>query len=89
MLLNQFFFLYILEIKLSKKLKHITVSEKNYLTLKELGKAGDSFNDVVTEVLKNKKVLQFDPEVAACDQTTTATIAPNQSVTKGGQSNVE
>jgi hypothetical protein len=30
----------------------IAVSEENYLTLKKLGSAGDSFNDVVTEVLK-------------------------------------
>jgi len=37
---------------MSKKLKHITISEANYLTLKTLGNAGDSFNDVVTGVLK-------------------------------------
>jgi hypothetical protein len=30
-------------------LKMIAVSEKNYLALKKLGTAGDSFNDVVTE----------------------------------------
>jgi predicted CopG family antitoxin len=30
----------------------IAVSEDNYLALKSLGRAGDSFNDVVTEVLK-------------------------------------
>lgn len=38
----------------------IAVSEENYLTLKKLGSAGDSFNDVVTEILKeieNKKKL--------------------------------
>lgn len=29
----------------------IAVSEKNYPTFKKLGSAGDSFNDVVTEVL--------------------------------------
>jgi predicted CopG family antitoxin len=34
------------------KLKHITVCEENYLNLKMRGKAGDSFNDVVTELLK-------------------------------------
>jgi predicted CopG family antitoxin len=33
-------------------LKMIAVSEDNYLALKSLGRAGDSFNDVVTEVLK-------------------------------------
>lgn len=38
----------------------IAVSEENYLALKKLGSAGDSFNDVVTEVLKeidNKRRL--------------------------------
>jgi hypothetical protein len=33
-------------------LRMIAVSEKNYLALKKLGSAKDSFNDVVTEVLK-------------------------------------
>ena len=35
-----------------KTLKHITVDEQNYHTLKRLGKAGDSFNDVISRVLK-------------------------------------
>jgi predicted CopG family antitoxin len=33
------------------ELKHITISAENYNALKDLGKAGDSFNDVVTKVL--------------------------------------
>jgi len=33
-------------------LKQIAVSEKNYFRLKELGHAGDSFNDVITKILK-------------------------------------
>jgi predicted CopG family antitoxin len=36
----------------SKTLKQIAVDEENYQALKNLGKAGDSFNDVVTEVLE-------------------------------------
>lgn len=36
----------------------IAVSEDNYLALKRLGSAGDSFNDVVTEVLKKLEVAQ-------------------------------
>ena len=72
-----------------QKLKHITVSESNYLTLKTLGNAGDSFNDVVTRVLKKVgSMLQFDSEVGTCDQTTTATIASKQSIMKGDRSNV-
>jgi len=35
-----------------KTLKHITVDEQNYLTLKRLGTAGDSFNDVISRLLK-------------------------------------
>lgn len=66
-----------------KKLKHIAISESNYMTLKTLGNAGDSFNDVVTGVLKKMgSVLQFDSEVGACDQTAT-TIALGQPL--GGQ----
>ena len=34
------------------KLKLIAVSSENYLALKRLGSAGDSFNDVLTEVLR-------------------------------------
>jgi predicted CopG family antitoxin len=36
-----------------KTLKHITVDEQNYLTLKRLGNAGDSFNDVISRLLKS------------------------------------
>jgi predicted CopG family antitoxin len=36
----------------SKPLKQIAVSPENYLVLKSLGSAGDSFNDVITGVLK-------------------------------------
>ena len=35
-----------------KSLKMIAVSEENYLILKRLGRAGDSFNDVITKILK-------------------------------------
>jgi predicted CopG family antitoxin len=44
----------------------IAVSTENYLALKGLGNAGDSFNDVVTEVLKKiKEPLQTDIGVGA------------------------
>jgi predicted CopG family antitoxin len=36
-----------------KTLRHITVDERNYLTLKRLGSAGDSFNDVISKLLKS------------------------------------
>jgi predicted CopG family antitoxin len=36
----------------SNNLKQIAVSNQNYLLLKSLGKAGDSFNDVITMILK-------------------------------------
>jgi hypothetical protein len=36
-----------------KTLKHITVDERNYHKLKQLGNAGDSFNDVISRILKS------------------------------------
>ncbi|MDN5846700.1 MAG: antitoxin VapB family protein [Candidatus Nitrosocosmicus sp.] len=36
-----------------KKLKQIVIDEKNYRYLKSLGNAGESFNDVITGLLKN------------------------------------
>ncbi|MFZ0897114.1 MAG: hypothetical protein WCF23_16010 [Candidatus Nitrosopolaris sp.] len=36
--------------------KTIAVSPSNYLILKDLGKAGDSFNDVLTTVLTSASV---------------------------------
>lgn len=43
-----------------KTLKYITVDEQNYLTLKRLGNAGDSFNDVISRLLK--KSITRKPE---------------------------
>ena len=40
-----------------KTLKHITVDEGNYLTLKRLGSAGESFNDVISRLLKKSTTL--------------------------------
>lgn len=37
-------------------LKHIVISEKNYCALKNLGKGGDSFNDVLNIVLKKLEI---------------------------------
>jgi predicted CopG family antitoxin len=52
-----------------KTLKMIAVSEENYLALKRLGSAGDSFNDVVTEVLKKvKRPLQTGLSLERPDQ---------------------
>jgi predicted CopG family antitoxin len=35
--------------------KNIAVTEPNYLALKALGQAGDSFNDVITALLKERR----------------------------------
>lgn len=35
--------------------RRIVVSENNYRKLKERGLAGDSFNDVITEILKKNE----------------------------------
>jgi predicted CopG family antitoxin len=57
-----------------KRLKMIAVSEENYIILKGLGRAGDSFNDVITEILKQKPTNrqcrsdQFrEPECSECE----------------------
>lgn len=47
------------------KYKHIIVSESNYNKLKDRGKAGDSFNDVITKVLEKKNGLQQSNGVGA------------------------
>ena len=40
------------------KLKRIVISERNYFALKELGHAGDSFNDVISKLLRIEKSYQ-------------------------------
>jgi predicted CopG family antitoxin len=45
----------------------IAVSEANYLTLKRLGMAGDSFNDVLTQILKKIKPQQTEIRVGTRD----------------------
>jgi len=58
-----FFFLYLYPniylIKLMAKLKHITVNQQVYQKLKDLGKAGDSFNVVLVKILQEKENKQF------------------------------
>jgi predicted CopG family antitoxin len=38
--------------------KNICISVSNYKSLKKMGQAGDSFNDVLTKILKNVTELQ-------------------------------
>jgi predicted CopG family antitoxin len=44
------------------RLKRIVVSEHNYLALKRLGQAGDSFNDVISNLLRIERNHQQDKE---------------------------
>jgi len=37
-----------------KKFRHIVISEPNYQTLKKMGNAGDSFNDVISGLLEKE-----------------------------------
>ena len=41
---------------MTQKSWHIVVSESNYEKLKSLGRKGDSFDDVVTLLLKRQKI---------------------------------
>jgi predicted CopG family antitoxin len=45
---------------ISHKLHNIAIDDENYQTLKTLGTVGDSFNDVVTRLIKiaRRKVVQ-------------------------------
>jgi predicted CopG family antitoxin len=38
----------------SKKLKLIAIDEENYFILKRMGQTSDSFNDVLSRLLKNQ-----------------------------------
>jgi hypothetical protein len=42
------------------KLTTISISRKNYIMLKNLGKTGDSFNDVVTSLLGKIRITKED-----------------------------
>jgi predicted CopG family antitoxin len=55
------------------KLKQIAISEENYFNLKSLGNAGDSFNDVLSQILKMVKKQRTDSGVGAPDQSVAAT----------------
>ena len=43
------------------KLKHITVNQDVYQKLKNLGKAGDSFNDVLVRILEKNSLTNSLP----------------------------
>jgi predicted CopG family antitoxin len=47
-------------------LRTISVSEDNYRTLKKLGGAGDSFNDVITELIRKKGGIKKWPQSDTC-----------------------
>ena len=48
------------EIEKSNKLTTISISKENYFILKKMGQTTDSFNDVVSRLLKNKYLLESD-----------------------------
>jgi hypothetical protein len=67
------------------KLKHITVSESNYFTLKGLGQAGDSFNQVITGLLNEKGLLKSESRVPIKDQISVPAVMTQRK----GQNNYE
>jgi predicted CopG family antitoxin len=62
----------------SKRLKQIAISQDNYFLLKKLGNAGDSFNDVVSKLLK--KELQSDSQIPPRNQIAKSDIKPQEVV---------
>ena len=60
-----------------KQLKHITVNQEVYQKLKNLGKAGDSFNDVLVRILEKKiPMLESDSRVGTREKTLTNSLPP-------------
>jgi predicted CopG family antitoxin len=58
------------------ELKHITVNQDVYQKLKNLGKAGDSFNDVLVRMLEKNQMIESDSRVGTRDQTLTNSLLP-------------
>ena len=50
------------------KLTTISISRENYLALKKFGSAGDSFNDVLTEILKRTTLPQIRSGLATTNE---------------------
>jgi len=65
--------LYDIKVLTLVKLRLIAISEENYLFLKSRGKTADSFNDVISEILKTLKAQQTDSGVPAPDQSVATT----------------
>ena len=67
----------------SNRLTTISISYENYYTLKRLGGAGDSFNDVLTNVLKKLSLQQTESGLGLLNQSaaerTTQTIGDGKS----------
>jgi predicted CopG family antitoxin len=59
---------------MSKVLKQIAVSEENYQALKQLGYTSDSFNDVITELLKQTRSGRDTGIVRAASSSRTGTL---------------
>lgn len=49
------------------KLTTISISKENYLILKRMGNTGDSFNDVISRMLKNNCLLEPGSRVGTRD----------------------
>ncbi len=70
-----------------KTLKMIAVSQENYLTLKRLGSAGDSFNDVISGILKKQKLSQTAQKVGPLEQS--VIVEPNSPIVETSDSGYE
>ncbi len=57
-----------------KTLKHIAIDVQNYNTLRQLGYAGQSFNDVLTKILSNEKKNVLSDNRSNNSQTETVQI---------------
>jgi hypothetical protein len=70
-----------------KQLKLIAVSECNYITLKQMGFAGDSFNDVITDLLRQiRNTSSHLPKHKVPPQTVGTITAAESSLSNKGDS---
>ena len=60
----------------TNRLTTISISRKNRSLLKRMGQTSDSFNDVLTRLLKNNSLLESASRVVTREKTLTNSLLP-------------
>jgi predicted CopG family antitoxin len=64
----------------STTLKQIAISRRNYDALKKLGGAGDSFNDVISQLLKTAVITEKEMKEVSCAPSTVTSAEGSKKV---------